>query len=47
MMDFFWTVLTVVLTILLIFAVAAFVVLVEYLQQKEAMRAQDKTTGKR
>lgn len=47
MMNLFWTALTVVLAILLIFAITAFVVLVEYLQQKEAMRAQDKTTGER
>lgn len=47
MMNLFWTALTVVLAILLIFAITAFVVLVEYLQQKEARHAQDKTTGKR
>lgn len=47
MMNFLWTALTVVLTVLLIFAITAFVVLAEYLQQKEAMRAKDKPVRER
>lgn len=35
MTDFFWTAVTVILTILLIFAISLFVGLVEYLQYQE------------
>lgn len=47
MMNFLWTALTVVLTVLLIFAISAFVVLAEYLQRKEAMRAKDEPVRER
>ena len=47
MMNFLWTALTVVLTVLLIFAIAAFVVLAEYLQKKEEANAKNKAAGKR
>lgn len=46
-MNIVWIALTVIASIALIFAVAAFVVLAEYLQKKEEANAKNQAAGKR